>query len=137
MDAACAVGGEHVKVESIAKPTQEELLNRRNAAIKASVAHLKEVENRDVLESQWDRWMAVRKMHSGTRLDGAQRRQLLKFFQIMDADGGGTIDAEELVSWRVKKWEARRSQRGLKRRGERGLEGAKRRSKSFHASNRA
>ena len=78
--------------------TPEEIRSQRNNQIKASIAHLKDVPNRDVLESQWDQWLAVRNMHPPTRLDAAQRRQLLKFFQIMDADGGGTIDAEELVS---------------------------------------
>jgi hypothetical protein len=79
------------------RATPEELRAARLAEIKAKLAHLKDVPNRDVLESQWDQWLSVRKIHPPTRLDAAQRRQLLKFFQIMDADGGGTIDAEELV----------------------------------------
>ena len=78
--------------------TLEEIKASKMSEIRAKLAFLKNVKNRDVLESQWDKWLANRNVHPPTRLDAAQRKQLLKFFQIMDADGGGTIDVSELVS---------------------------------------
>jgi hypothetical protein len=80
-----------------ASATPAELAAARRAAIAASLAPLKDVKNREVLEAQWDAWLASRKVRPPTRFDAEQRRQLLKFFQVMDADGGGTIDADELV----------------------------------------
>ena len=79
----------------VATPAEREAAKR--AQIAAELAPLKDVKNRDVLEAQWDRWFASRKVKLPTRFDAEQRRQLLKFFQVMDADGGGTIDADELV----------------------------------------
>ena len=58
--------------------------------------HLRTVKNREVLEEQYDRYFASRKIALPTRFDAAQRAQLRKFFQVMDADGGGTIDVTEL-----------------------------------------
>jgi len=80
-----------------AEATPAERAAAKRQAIAASLAPLKDVANRDVLEAQWDAWLASRKVRPPTRFDAEQRRQLLKFFQVMDADGGGTIDAEELV----------------------------------------
>jgi Ca2+-binding EF-hand superfamily protein len=58
--------------------------------------HLRIPKNRDVLEEQWDKYYASRKLDLPQRFNRDQRAQLRKFFQVMDADGGGTIDVTEL-----------------------------------------
>ena len=56
------------------------------------------MKNREQLEHQWDKWLALHKAHAPMRFDAEQRRDLRKFFQVMDADSGGSIDVSELES---------------------------------------
>lgn len=70
--------------------------NTRKAALAKLMSKLKNVPNREALEEQWDKWLASRKINLPHRLNAEQRLQLRKFFQVMDADHGGTIELDEL-----------------------------------------
>jgi hypothetical protein len=70
--------------------------NPRKAALDKLLNKLKNVPNREALEEQWDKWLASRKIKLPRRFNAEQRSQLRKFFQVMDADHGGTIELDEL-----------------------------------------
>lgn len=59
---------------------------------------MRNVKDRDQLETSWDNWLESRACRTAFRFDGSQRRALRRFFNMMDIDGGGTIDVSELES---------------------------------------
>jgi len=94
-------GGGSARPESAAESshspvTASAAADSRRADIARLLTKLKNVPNRDVLEEQWDKWLASRKIRLPHRFNAEQRVQLRKFFQVMDADHGGTIELDEL-----------------------------------------